>query len=188
MYIINIFQNIAEVVTHLWNTDVVSGAFFPLILLVLLAFQWLHSGCGRIWRPLSYAYSQAITSTSVLSTQEYPWSRTEHRPRPPPPFLHFLLILSLFVVFWFWFLSSLSSFSSVLSFCLHLRTHQHGGGRATRRLNGRNPEPEENKNTLWINKKISLDSHPESNLIIKHDRNSQKDFMFSINKYSQATN
>ena len=24
------------------------------------------------WLPLSYAYSQAITSTSVLSTQEYP--------------------------------------------------------------------------------------------------------------------
>ncbi|KAF6736896.1 hypothetical protein FQA47_006482 [Oryzias melastigma] len=35
----------------------------------------------------SYAYSQAITSTSVLSTQEYPWSRREQAVTPPlsPP-------------------------------------------------------------------------------------------------------
>lgn len=38
-----------------------------------------------IQHPLDYAYSQAITSTSVLSTQEYPWSRSEHRGCPPPP-------------------------------------------------------------------------------------------------------
>ena len=48
--------------------------------------------CCRWWRwlPLSYAYSQAITSTSVLSTQEYPWSRREQTvtpPHSPPPSL-----------------------------------------------------------------------------------------------------